>query len=139
MTRCPILIESIKPIENGQLDMDQKPQAIRQTVFEHIRLLARASLQTQYEKDVPVADIPGELVSIFCDDLFHPKSPAFRDAFTEVEIKDLAVLYGLLHFASQKINESHPLKVAELQKLPEWRSVMVFAKELEANLDISEQ
>jgi hypothetical protein len=64
---------------------------------------------------------------------------ARHSATRSVEIKDLAVLYGLLHFASQKINESHPLKVAELQKLPEWRSVMVFAKELEANLDISEQ
>ncbi len=71
------------------------------------------------------------------DDLFHPKSQTFLDAFTEDEIRDLAVLYGLLHLASRKMDETHPRHVAELQKLPEWRSVMTFAKELEANFDIS--
>jgi CHAT domain-containing protein len=118
--------------------MDEISKTIRTAVIEHIRLLARASLQTQYEKDVPLADVPAELVCGFCDDLFHPKSQAFQDAFTADEIRDLAVLYGLLHLATQGINESHPPKVADLQKLPEWRSVMTFAKELEANFDISE-
>ncbi len=117
--------------------MDKKSKAIRMAVLEHIRLIARASLQAQYEIDVPIADVPAELVCGFCDDLFHPKSQTFLDAFTEDEIRDLAVLYGLLHLASGRMNKSHPLQVAELQELPEWRSVMTFAKELEANFDIS--
>lgn len=106
-------------------------------VFEHIRLLARASLQIQYENNVPIADIPAELVCMFCDELFQPKSQAFLDAFTADEIKRLAELYGLLCVASRRMNESYPLQVTDLHKLPEWRSVMSFAKELEVNLDIS--
>ena len=132
----------IEPIELSQLkcvdvDMDKKSKAVREAVFEHIRLLARPSLQAQYEKDVPIADVPAELVCGFSDDLFHPKSQAFLDAFTEDEIRDLAVLYGLLLLASRRMGEPHTLRVSDLQKLPEWRSVMTFAKELETNFDIS--
>lgn len=117
--------------------MDKNSKAVRMAVLEHVRLLARASAQTQYEKDVPMADIPAELVCGFCDELFHPKSQTFLDAFTEDEIKDLAVLYGLLHLASRRMDDSPPLQVADLQKLPEWRQVMTFAKELEADFDMS--
>lgn len=119
--------------------MDKKSETVRVAVLEHVRLLARASLQLEYEEDVSVANVPEELVCTFCDDLFHPKSQIFLDAFTEDELKHLAELYGLLCVASRRMKESYPLRVANLQKLPEWRSVMTFAKELEASFDISEQ
>ncbi len=59
----------------------------------------------------------------------------FLDAFNEDEIRDLAVLYGLLHAASRKIDETQPRGVAALHKLPEWHAVMAFAKEVEDRLD----
>jgi hypothetical protein len=124
-------------LKRFRVDMDKKSMAYRKAVFEHVRLLASASLQVQYEKQVPTADVPAEFVCGFCDDLFHPKSQAFLDAFTAEEIKDLAELYGLLCVASRLLNESLPLQVTGLQKLPEWRSVMAFAKELEVSLDVS--
>ncbi len=120
-----------------EVDMNEKSEAIRAAVFEEIELLAHASLQTKYEKDVPIANVPAELFCGFCDDLYHPKSQTFLDAFNEEEIKDLAVLYGLLHLASQTIDESEILSVADLQKRPEWRLVMNFAKELESRYGIS--
>ncbi len=119
--------------------MNEKSETVRAAVFEVIELLAHASLQTKYEKDVPIADVPAEL---FCmgDDLYHPKShAAFLDAFNEEEMKDLAVLYGLLHHASQAIKDSEMRSVADLQKRPEWRVVMNFAKELEARYGISKK
>ncbi len=117
--------------------MNEKAEAIRGAVFEVIELLAHASLQSKYEKDVPIANVPAELFCMFCDDLYHPKSQSFLDAFNEDETKDLAVLYGLLHHASQTIKDSEMRSVADLQKRPEWRVVMNFAKELEARFGIS--
>lgn len=109
--------------------MDEISKAARTAVLECIRPLARASLQVEYD--------PGELVSMFCDDLFHPKSQAFLDAFTEDEIRDLAELYGMLCAASRKMSDSYPDRVTDLQKLPEWRMVMTCAKELEVTFGIS--
>ncbi len=112
--------------------MDENSKAIRAAVLEHIVLLAHASQQTKYENDVPIADVPAELICGFCNDLFHPKSSTFLGAFVEDEIKDLAVLYGLLHLASEAINASPVRTVADLQKRAEWRKVMNFSKELES-------
>ena len=116
------------------MNPEHETKSVRQATLEHIKLLSRASLQAQYERSVPIADVPAELICGFCDDLFHPKDSGFLDAFNEDEIKDLAVLHGLLHLASRKIDECRPLGVKDLQKLPEWRSVMMFAKELEERL-----
>lgn len=115
-----------------EVDMNEISKAIRISVIEEIKLLAHASLQTKYENDVPIANVPAELFCGFCDDLYHPKNPAFLDAFNEEEIKGLAILYGLLHLASEAIEESKMLTVADLQKRQEWRTVMSFAKELES-------
>lgn len=106
----------------------------RTIVSECLGLLASAKAQADYEKDVPSVYVPDELISRFCDDLFLPKARIFLDAFSEDEVRDLAVLYGMLHIASRRMKEARPAGVAELQKLLEWRTVMTFAKQLEATL-----
>jgi hypothetical protein len=68
-----------------EVGMDEKSEAIRRAVFEEIELLAHASLQVRYEKNVPIANVPAELICGFCDDLYHPKSQVFLDAFNEDE------------------------------------------------------
>ena len=111
--------------------MHEDVQKCRQQVIEHVALLASASEQIRYEREVPIADVPAELVSCFCDDLFHPKQALFVDAFTEQELKSLAELYGMLCIACKAIEEHDCHQVTELQKIPAWRSVMAFAKDLE--------
>jgi hypothetical protein len=103
---------------------------IRNAIIDQIALLASPSEQLQYEKNVPIADIQGELICMFCDDLYHPKNPGMLDEFTENELKDLAHLYGLLVEAAN-ISANN---VNELLKQREWRSVIKLAKELNANL-----
>jgi hypothetical protein len=103
---------------------------IRESVLAHLELLAHPSRQQEYESDVQIADVHAELVDGFCSDLFHPKNKEFIDAFSEDELKDLARLYGLL-------SETGHLRVAciaELQKQPEWRKVIAFAKELHEHM-----
>ncbi|MEO0556555.1 MAG: hypothetical protein AAF170_00085 [Bacteroidota bacterium] len=114
--------------------MNLKPQhnvlSIRASVVAYVELLASASAQARYERDVPHAFVPGELIEAD-DQLLHIKSPAYVDAFTDAEHRDLAHLYGL-------IREAAPVEastVAELQKRPEWRRVMTLAKNLAVQLN----
>lgn len=104
--------------------------SIRQSVVEHVELLARPSAQLEYKVNVPIADVHAELVEGFCSDLYHPKSAQFLDAFTERELKELAHLYGLLAESSLE----RTLPVAELLKQPQWRRVVEFAKDLVVTL-----
>ena len=95
--------------------------SIRKSTIEMIELLSLPSEQFAYEKNVPIADVPAELICGFCDDLYHPKSEGFISQFSEDELKALAHLYGLLSEAAKVTVHS----VSELQKRPEWRSVAV--------------
>lgn len=101
---------------------------MRDSIIKEIELLAHPSLQLQYEKEVPQANVPGELICGFCDDLYHPKSPQFLDQFSESELKDLSHLYGVMCEAAK-------LEAASVQELllnPKWRAVVSVAKELHA-------
>ena len=101
--------------------------SIRQQVAEHIRLLAHPGEQLEYERRVPIADVPAELVSGFCDDLYAPRSVEFIEAFSDRELKDLAHLYGLLCEAAKAKVHS----VAELRKSAAWQLVLRLARELD--------
>jgi hypothetical protein len=100
--------------------------SIRKAIIDEIDLLAHISKQLQYEKDVPIADVPAELVCGFCNDLYHPKSEQMLSEFTEVELKGLAHLYGVLCEAAS-LDVSGAI---ELVKHPKWRAVVAVAKEL---------
>jgi hypothetical protein len=103
----------------------------RERVLEYLELLSQPARQLDYETSITLAKGHGRLVSWFCDDLFHPKSPQFLSAFTENEIKDLARLYGLL-IESRLLRAS---SLADLLREPEWRRIARFAQELSANMD----
>lgn len=110
--------------------MDQLSAAFRTRLIECLELLASLFQQRKFEEDVPDVYAPSEMISTFCDDLYHPKSHAFIEQFTEEQLKSLAELYGLLCLASKAVEKTRPLSVIELAKLPEWRAVMSFAKDL---------
>jgi len=58
-----------------------------------LELLAKPSAQLAYEASLTQAGhAPAELVSTFCDDLFHPHELARGGEFTDDELKDLAHL-----------------------------------------------
>lgn len=96
---------------------------IRKAVLEHVLLLASPAEQG--------ACLPDELVCGFVDDLFHPKSPEFVDAFDEEELKDLAELYGILCLAARSFSNEKDRTVSNFQKNLVFREVMAFAKELQ--------
>ncbi|MEY4485285.1 MAG: hypothetical protein RL693_2737 [Verrucomicrobiota bacterium] len=104
---------------------------IRESIIEIIELLSQPSQQLEYEKNVPIANVPAELICGFCNDLYHPKSQSFISAFSENELKSMAHLYGLLSEASKITVHSVP----ELLKTSEWRSVIALAKEMSAHYE----
>jgi hypothetical protein len=114
--------------------MNGDSKAYRQRVIDEIEGLASPSDQMKYERHVPIADVPAELICGFVDDLYHPKSELFLNAFTSDELKSLAELYGRLCVASEAFTKNDCHSVADIQKLPEWRSVMAFAKDLVVEL-----
>lgn len=118
----------------SQLTMKNESKQYRYRVIEEIELLASPSAQMKYERDVPIADVPAELICGFANDLYQPKSDLFLNAFTEEELKSLAELYGMICIASKVFNAKGYHTVSEIQKVPEWRSVMSFAKDLVVEL-----
>jgi hypothetical protein len=116
------------------MSMKMESNNFRAQVEEWVVLLSSASQQVQYERDVPIADVPAELVCRFVDDLFHPKGDLFLAAFSEREIKGLAELYGMIRIASKAFRAENCHSVADIQKVPEWRAVMAFAKDLAVEL-----
>ncbi len=114
--------------------MNEESKQYRKRVIDEIEGLASPSDQIKYEHDVPIADVPAELICGFVDDLYHPKSKLFLNAFTEQELRSLAELYGMMCIASKAFTKHYCRSVAAIQKLPEWRSVMAFAKDLVVEL-----
>ncbi len=99
---------------------------LRKSIIDCIELLSLPSKQLEYEKNVPIANVPAELICGFCDDLYHPKSERLIAEFTEEELKGLAHLYGMLCESTTETTSS----VKELLKTEKWRSVVWIAKDL---------
>ena len=99
-------------------------------VIDYLELAASPQKQLEYEASVPIANVPSELICGFADDLFHPKSPEFTDAFTADELKDLAELYGRICISSEAFQRDGARTVSDILKVSEWRRTMTFAQQL---------
>ena len=108
--------------------MRKKSMSVRAAIIKEIELLSLPSKQLEYEKNVPIANVPAELICGFCDDLYHPKCEQMLSAFTSEELKGLAHLYGVLCEAAS----IEAATVSELLKHDKWRAVVAVAKELSA-------
>jgi hypothetical protein len=98
----------------------------------YLELLSQPSQQIEYAAYVPIANIHVMLVGQFCSHLFRPKNQQFLEAFTEDEIKDLAMLYGLL-VGTGRLRAS---SATDLLKQPQWRRIVEFAKDLVAMMAV---
>ena len=107
---------------------------IRSSIIDEVELLASAEKQLEYERKSPEVDVPVEIISVYVDDLFNLKSKPFIDSFSEQELKLLAELLGRLCVAADAIERAEYKTMAEVLKLPEWRSLMNFCKDLADNL-----
>ena len=62
----------------------------RPVMIELLELLASPEQQVDYERNVPQAFIPDELVCMWFDDLYIPQDAYFRSCFSEAELAAMA-------------------------------------------------
>jgi hypothetical protein len=94
--------------------------------MEELGVLASAHAQLRYEQRVPIAYIPSELLCGWFDEIYHPNSPEFQQAFSRNELSALADFSSVLHKNSRVL----PGSARELVKQSGWQSVMRSAREV---------
>jgi len=86
-------------------------------------MLSDPDAQLAYERDVPIACVPAELVCMWFDDHYHPTTELFRTAFS---LSERAIL-AAFHDRFRSIADSLPAdlsRVADLHAQEEWRTLM---------------
>ena len=121
------------PGDDSTLSNEERDLSIRDSILDELAMLAEPNAQLEYENSLTGAGYaPTELVSVYCDDLYNPKSDSFISAFTLDEHRDLAHLYGLL----VEVSYSRYPSVSSMLKDPKWRRVVEVAQQLNARLRV---
>jgi hypothetical protein len=98
---------------------------IRSSIRDHLALLADLEEQRKYERNVPIANVPAELVCGWFDDSYIPDSPAHHAAFTLSEraaLEDFSALFSPVADGLRNVRE-----VADLHARREWLEVVAAA------------
>ncbi len=95
---------------------DAKP--LRVSILGLLDTIGDLKAQIDYEKNVPSANVPAELVCTWFDDLYHPASKRHAKAFSIRERQLLA----RFHAAFESVAHDLPCDggVSALQATPEW-------------------
>jgi len=99
-------------------------QNYRQATRDVLRLLASLDQQLAYARDVPIADVPAELVCIWFDDLYHPESALFRASFSESEARRLAEFHAFFEARVKRI----PDTLEQMHRCQAWLEVVAEAR-----------
>lgn len=70
--------------------MGQSCDAIRVGIFDVLRFIADSEQQTALQHRAPHVDVPAEIFCMWSDDLCHPETAEFAEAFTAPEREVLA-------------------------------------------------
>lgn len=97
------------------------PEIIRTGINSELRLLSDFDAQSAYERDVPIANVPAELVCGWFDDSYHPASEPFIAAFSSDELAVLAEFNDFYEARLRTIPTDSG--VARLQATPQWTEI----------------
>ncbi len=103
-------------------------EQLRSQVFEILALIGDPEAQLRYERDVPIANVPAELVCMWFEDVFRPDElPDFPASFSKAEF---AVLSAFSEFYDARV-DALPTRsgVVGLHGSPVWTVVMERANE----------
>lgn len=99
---------------------------LRNNLVGLLRTLASKDEQLSYEFDVPVANVPAELVCQWFDDLYHPEGNLFLEAFSAAERERLARFHT---FYKERVKDL-PDTLAEMHQTAAWLEVMGEAQQV---------
>ncbi len=97
-----------------------------------IDIIARPSRQYSYENDVPIANVPEELISMW-DDYYHPDGEFFRSSYGQAELEELANFNAFYEERVDRLPTNRGVR--GLQSSPEWQQIQERAKEILTSLD----
>lgn len=98
------------------------PKVIRHGIRELLALLADPERQRAYERNVPIAHVPAELVCMWFDDLYQSDDAAFRRAFSAPELAALEEFDRAYRLVADEL-EPLPATVKDLHAHPAWGRV----------------
>lgn len=98
--------------------MSMKPS--RAYTIQTLQLIADIEAQRQYEKNVPIADVPSELICQWFDDYYHPESEEYRLAFTDEELDTMAEFSKFYDSRVEKL----PQTLNEMHQCDTWRQIV---------------
>jgi hypothetical protein len=96
---------------------------VRANLRRLLALLSDPEAQRAFERDVPAAHVPSELVCLWFDDVYRPDDAAFRAAFSEAERRALDAFHRLYREREPDL-EPLPETVRDLHALPAWSDVV---------------
>jgi hypothetical protein len=99
---------------------------LRHNIVELVQTLASKEQQLAYQRNVPIANVPAELVCMWFDDLYHPQWDLFIEAFTLVERERLARFHTFYDARHKRL----PDTLAEMHQNPAWLEVMNEAQQV---------
>ena len=108
------------------------PNHIRAGILKLLELLGDAAAQERYEHDVPIANVPAELVCMWFDDSYLPESPAFRSAFTAAELQMLAEFNRFYDSRASSLPSCGGVR--GLHRSDAWAEIMVEAAAVRARI-----
>lgn len=101
---------------------DSGADKTRRIVRELLILISDRDAQRAYERDVPIANVPAELICMWFDDLYHPASDWFVSAFSDDELADLATFNDFYGARTGDLPTSGGIDV--LQNAREWDEIV---------------
>ena len=85
-----------------------------------LQLIADIEAQKSYEANVPIADVPAELVNQWFDDFYHPDSDWYKEPFTNNELDVLGEFHA---FYDARVS-SLPDSLDEMHQCYQWIEVV---------------
>ena len=106
--------------------------SVREAVLIQLELLASLELQAKYERDVPAADVPAELVCGWFDDLDLPAS-----ASSIFVGKDLESVRAFSDSFEKVVKDTEGLSLSDLHSNPKWLKLVENARMLLQHLRVA--
>jgi hypothetical protein len=94
----------------------------RRKVRELLALLASEEQQLNYERQVPIADVPAELLCMWFNDTYHP-GHGWNSEFTSGELEALARFHTVYESLAQRLPRAQGTVRTWLAD-PSWRKIM---------------
>jgi hypothetical protein len=100
----------------------------KHNIIETLQLISSPSRQFEYEKSVPIAQVPSELFCMWFDDFYHPNSADFIASFNATELNDLSLFNASFDKLGENVQTNNG--VVGLQNDINWLAIQMNAGKL---------